>query len=391
MSAIRERHVQAIWYDEALRPVGLRTRRGREVTVLSPGEWNLGEGPDFRNAVLEIGSERRRIVGDVEIHLCPNDWDLHGHGTDPNYRNVIAHVTWGCGPIPRTLPARAVSIWIGRFMTEKTDFSIDSIDLHAYPYCRLPLGIRPCEEWFRANSEECRRLVVDAGCARLRRKGARLVGRLCEAASIRISREQVFYEEVMTALGYARNKETFRHVAERVPLEELIAAREFASPALVTAGSFEAIDRRGSRPHNAPSVRLVRAAEAFVKTPILRYIDAADFSKEGCRKLIDGLRGSRSGVRVMGAGRAAAVLTNVIVPFALAEGRLKEVPEWLPAEDVSAPMRLMANRLFGRDHSPAVWYGGNGVAEQGLLDLARRCRAVYPFCKTCGMARGREI
>ena len=55
MSAVTERHVQAIWYDAALRPRRLRTRRGSEVTVVDPGEWNLGAGPDFRNAVLEIG------------------------------------------------------------------------------------------------------------------------------------------------------------------------------------------------------------------------------------------------------------------------------------------------------------------------------------------------
>jgi hypothetical protein len=31
-------------------------------------------GPDFLGAVLRIGPERRRIRGDVEIHLRPSDW-----------------------------------------------------------------------------------------------------------------------------------------------------------------------------------------------------------------------------------------------------------------------------------------------------------------------------
>ena len=105
MGGMTERHVQAIWYDAALRPPRLFTRRGSEVAVVSPGVWNLGPGPDFTGAVLEIGRDRRRVVGDVEIHLCPSDWDLHGHGADPNYRNVVAHVTWGCGPVPASLPA----------------------------------------------------------------------------------------------------------------------------------------------------------------------------------------------------------------------------------------------------------------------------------------------
>ena len=107
MKPITERHVQAIWYDAALRPKNLTTRRGSEVRVVSPGEWNLEAGPDFRNAVLEVGKERRRIIGDVEVHLCPSDWDFHRHGVDPNYRNVVAHVTWGCGPVPGSLPSGA--------------------------------------------------------------------------------------------------------------------------------------------------------------------------------------------------------------------------------------------------------------------------------------------
>ncbi|MBO7684292.1 MAG: DUF2851 family protein, partial [Kiritimatiellae bacterium] len=129
MSAVSERHVQAIWYDAALRPRRLRTRRGSEVFVVSPGEWNLGPGPDFRNAVLEIGPDRRRLVGDVEIHLCPADWDIHGHGADPNYRNVVAHVTWRGGPDPGSLPSGAVSIWLGPFVAADPSFSPDHIDL----------------------------------------------------------------------------------------------------------------------------------------------------------------------------------------------------------------------------------------------------------------------
>ena len=44
MKAVSERHVQALWYDAALRPPGLFTRCGTAVKVISPGEWNLGAG-----------------------------------------------------------------------------------------------------------------------------------------------------------------------------------------------------------------------------------------------------------------------------------------------------------------------------------------------------------
>lgn len=59
---ITERHVQAIWYDRAFRPSALYTRRGTPLAVVDPGAWNLGPGPDFLGAVLEVGKERRRDV-----------------------------------------------------------------------------------------------------------------------------------------------------------------------------------------------------------------------------------------------------------------------------------------------------------------------------------------
>ena len=62
---ISERHVQAIWYDGALRPEGLRTADGAPVRVVDPGRWNLEAGPDFRDAVLEIGDEVTTIGGIV--------------------------------------------------------------------------------------------------------------------------------------------------------------------------------------------------------------------------------------------------------------------------------------------------------------------------------------
>jgi len=374
---ITERHVQAIWYDAALRPKNLVTRRGSEVRVVSPGEWNLGAGPDFRGAVLELGRERRRVVGDVEVHLMPNDWDFHGHGADPNYRNVIAHVTWGCGPAPSSLPPGAVSIWIGRFVASDPTFSSEQIDLMAYPYARLPGGVRPCELRIGHDPDLARRVLASAGRHRLRMKARRLAGRLCARPGVR---RQVFYEEVMTALGYRFNQVQFRHVAERVPIEALPRETAEARTAMLTAGAFEEWERGGCRPRNGPERRLIAAAEIFTETPTMALVEAEDFSAEACRTMVTAMCGEG----FMGRGRAAAVVANVVVPFAVAEGRVRELPEWLPAEDVSGPVRLTAFRMFGRDHNPAAWYAGNGLLIQGLLQIHRDwCLQVHPDCERC--------
>lgn len=379
MKLLTERHVQAIWYDAALRPKKLATREGREVVVLSPGEWNLESGPDFRNAVLEIGSERQRLVGDVELHLCPNDWDIHGHGSDPNYRNVIAHVTWNDGLPPKSLPCGAESIWLGRFVTEDTTFAPEQIDLLAYPYARLPSEVRPCESGIRHNPDVAQSLLAEAGRYRLRMKARRMAGRLCSSSG---NRHQIFYEEVMTALGYKKNSAQFRRVAERVPIADLPDDVESARNALLVAGGFEDWDRTSYRPRNSPERRLESAASIFTGTPTMRFADADGFARKDCRAMITMMCGERC----MGRGRAAAILANVIAPFALAEDRISSIPDWLPPEDISEPVRLTAFRLFGRDHNPSAFYSGNGLLIQGLLQIHRDyCMRFHPDCRDCGL------
>ena len=381
MKTITERHVQAIWYDAALRPHHLLTRRGSEVSVISPGEWNQEAGPDFRNAVLEMGRERRRIIGDVEVHICPSDWDFHGHGADPRYRNVIAHVTWRCGPTPSSLPPGTISIWLGKFVQCNPSFSTEQIDLAAYPYAKLPLENRPCEEFIGHNPDAAHRVLAAAGTHRLRMKARRMAGRICAASG---NRRQVFYEEIMTALGYKKNMAQFRHVAERIPIEVLPADGEAAKNALLVAGSFEEWDRSGSRPHNTPERRLQSAAQVFTSTPVMSFADVTDFSAVSCRTLVSRMCGNHC----MGRGRAGAILANVIAPFAFAEERISSFPDWLPPEDVSEPVRLTAFRLFGRDHNPAAFYSTNGLHIQGLLQIHRDyCLQFHPDCVRCNLAQ----
>ena len=400
MEPMTERHVQAIWYDSALRPNRLYTRRGSEVNVISPGEWNLGAGPDFRNAVLEVGHDHRRIVGDVEIHLAPSDWDFHHHGADPRYRNVVAHVTWGCGPIPGSLPPGAVSIWIGRFFSGNPSFSTDAIDLMAYPYARLPCGERPCEGRIAHDPVTARKLLTEAGRHRLRMKSRRIAGRLSETVSKNCylashsngedmrstesdSRRQLFYEEVMTALGYSRNTVQFRHVAERVPISVLPEKTDAARTAFLAAGSFEEWDRTSYRPNNTPEHRLEKAAEIFTETSVMSMMDADAFDGRRCRTMVRDMTPGHC----MGRGRAAAIIANVIVPWAMAEERVDEAPEWLPPEDISDPVRLTAFRLFGRDHNPAAFYSTNGLLIQGLLQIHRDyCLQMHPDCSECRFA-----
>ncbi len=381
--SLTERHVQALWYDRMMRPEKLITSSGESVNVIDPGEWNLGAGPDFKNAVLEIGADRHRLQGDVEIHLTPQDWDAHGHGTDPAYNHVILHVVWLSGPHPRTLPDAVQTVWLGRYFVSRPSFSPEQIDLTEYPFERQPTVDRPCAVRFAGHPEQARAVLMEAGAYRLKKKAARLAE---ELLSRPFAREQIFYEEVMAAMGYHDNSAGFRLLAEAVPYDRLMSEPAYAAQALLSASEFITWNRAACRPNNLPEARVETAAQLWAETDIMDLIDQKDFTPGACKEICEKLCANH----LMGMARAAAILANVIVPFALAEGRLVAVPNWLPAEELSSPVRLTAFRMFGRDHNPAVLYSRNGLAIQGLLQIHREyCLVNYPACENCEFGRMR--
>jgi len=382
-----ERHVQALWYDGALRPGDLRTTDGAAVRVVDPGVWNLEAGPDFRGAVLEIGRERRRLCGDVEIHLRPGDWTVHGHADDPAYRGVTAHVTWYPGPPVAGLPAGCISVCLGDFLRTRVDFSPDEIDLAAYPYARLPKTPRPCEAVFARDPDLLVAALRAAGVRRLEGKARRLKALFVR----RGDRAQTFYEEMMAAFGYKHNAAPFRALAERIPWCDLPCGAAAAETVLACAAQMDVARHTpwrtaNVRPSNSPARRISAAAALFagaLPELLLRLgaceLATCDGQKAARRILCESGR--------LGANRAAAMLANVVTPFALAEGRLDRVPDWLCPEDVCTPVRLTAYRLLGRDHNPAL-YAGNGLLIQGLIHVHREfCLAAHPDCSGCALVR----
>lgn len=379
---LTERHVQAVWFDGELRPAAMSTGDGETVTVVHPGEWNLEAGPDFKGAVLEIGAAHRRLEGDVEIHIAPSGWDAHGHGGDPAYANVVAHVTWLCGPAPATLPAGAVSICIGGCATADPSFSHECIDVSAYPFAKIPAGERACFKTVGSDARVAAEVLAAAGETRLNAK-ARRIAAILRARGGASAREQVFYEEMMAVFGYKRNSAAFRRIAAEVPRAQLAAEPDNAAAALLAAARFAEFNRSSTRPANSPEARLAAAARAFSSPAPMFLLDAAAFSPRTLRAMLKLLAGQG----FMGRGRAAAAIANVVVPFAIAERRIDAVPQWLPPEDLSSPVRLMASRMFGRDHYPPAHYSGNGLLIQGLVQIHRDfCLQIHPECFRCTLS-----
>lgn len=70
----------------------LRTTGNLAVTIIDPGHINYDNGPDMRNAVLDIDGIVQK--GDIEFHLNAEDWFRHGHHEDRRYENLILHILW---------------------------------------------------------------------------------------------------------------------------------------------------------------------------------------------------------------------------------------------------------------------------------------------------------
>lgn len=415
-----ERHVQCVWFDNALRPDRLVTSEGESVEVEDPGVWNLEAGPDFLGAALRIGPDRRRMVGDVEVHIHPTAWRQHGHADDPRYARVRVHVTYFPGALPASeFPPGTTQIALRDALAARPDFSFDNVELTAYPFAtRAP--VPPCFRELESWSADRKHALLDAaGEERLRRKAVRFV-----ALSSERGLDQALYEEAMAALGYKQNKPAFRRLASAVPLERLrsesggdpIAAFALLagvsgllppSPSPRWDAESRSFARRvwdawwkrrdrfvhaalprstwslaGVRPANHPLRRLMAAARLFTAAPPVSKTwsgsDLAGFLaqfsalRDGYfdrRATLGGRRFTRTAA-LIGPDRAEALAVNVWIPFLAATrtGPLRRtLLDALPPEADHAILRQTALNLFGPNHPPSLYR--TGLRRQGLVQI----------------------
>ncbi len=431
--AYSERHLHCVWADERYRPEVLKTGTGDAALVVSPGRWNLEAGPDFRDAILILAPDQRRLQGDIEVHIHPRDWDHHGHADNRAYRNVIAHITWFPGRRPEGLPGKAVQIALRDPISAVPTFSFDCLDLTAYPYAALSRTHPPCSTALAGCDPDRVGSILDAaGEERLRIKAVRMGERIR-----RDGPEQVLYEEIMAALGYKHNRTAFRTLARAVTHEALLdhcAGKPHEAYALLmgVAGLLPSAPQpqwddeaarfvrllwsrwwrmqdawsarimspdqwslSGLRPQNHPARRLAAAAGMFAGKPsfhdALSALDAArperwypaaaglitdtpapafwDHRLSWGRPPVDFT------VALIGESRLNAITINILLPFLAATGHdIRPLLARLPAESSNALARQTAHALLGRDHNPSLH--GTGLRRQGLLQI------FHDFCIT---------
>jgi hypothetical protein len=91
-NAFPEKSVMEMWQYRLPGRTDLMTEDGEPIRVIYPGRINDDRGADLRDAV--ISTNHGLVRGDVEIHVKSSNWRGHGHHQDTAYNRVVLHVVY---------------------------------------------------------------------------------------------------------------------------------------------------------------------------------------------------------------------------------------------------------------------------------------------------------
>jgi hypothetical protein len=226
-SAFSEPALHRLWQQGRFPAALLRTAEGQTVEVIRPGDYNRDGGPDFRRATLRLAGKIQH--GDVELHLDANDWFAHQHHRDPKYNDVILHLALA-GPNPPAKIVKENGLTVPQILLalDENLLRIDAAAANTSSAAFPPLLECPLS---RTTAEKIQATVRHVGLMRLIAKAGAFAEQVANT-----SWDQAVYRGLAEAMGYDKNQEPFRRLADLLPVDlvfgELRASRE-VQPALV--------------------------------------------------------------------------------------------------------------------------------------------------------------
>lgn len=415
--------MSAAWHGALMR--SFKTTGGARIDVVFHGHWSHGFGPDFNDAILDDGNGGLQS-GAVEIHTKSSDWYGHGHHLDPRYNSVVLHIV---SIIDTAETRRADGKLVPTAILNVPDAVLFAID-QRLPEIWSELGGSVCaEDLARREPERIRNAILRLGDVRLNDRVQRHEGAMALEHPSSIMLRALF-----DAFGFSENRPPMIELANAL-IRHGIGNRLAAVP---TADRFDVaaafllglsgflpmsprdadvsllepdrirlvedrwrtiapgIDeapiaptrwtRARTRPANHPVARLVTAATLLDATAgdpfgvLIEELRRGDDVARSFRMLCSAARRP-----ALGAGRAVAIASSVILPIALAYARDIGDPEledaasraWaaLPPSEWSRPAKRALAQAAGA--APIRHLGERGM--QGLLHLdpalctPRRC------------------
>jgi len=257
--SLSERVLQKIWLKGNFEQTDLRTSSGKRLRVIDPGRWNLLEGPDFLEARMEVDGQK--LIGDVEVHFHSSDWQLHDHGTNPNFNDVRLHVV--------LYPNESSATVLTLKGTEPELLYLMPLlerDLEDYAIDDALLELEQVEdvEWmlkFMEHPMEARRAKLRTGAeARWVRKVDFAKKRLAGA-----SWREACHQYCLEVLGYARNRAPMSRLALSYTIEDFASGHASAEALFEEERAYWRLS--GLRPANHPKHRLAQYAAICQANP----------------------------------------------------------------------------------------------------------------------------
>jgi hypothetical protein len=127
--------LQFIWQFQYFSKGELATTAGESIQIISPGQYNANQGPDFTDAKIRVG--KTTWAGTVELHNLTSDWDKHNHNGDKNYNNVILHVVWENDTSKIDVPALELKERVSKILLQRYQ---ELINLSAFIPCEKSIA-----------------------------------------------------------------------------------------------------------------------------------------------------------------------------------------------------------------------------------------------------------
>ncbi|MGB0408717.1 MAG: DUF2851 family protein [Opitutales bacterium] len=372
---LSEKVIQKIWMRQDFDCSALRTSSGKVLRVLDPGRWNFNEGPDFREARIEV--DGREIVGDVEVHFRSGDWFAHGHQSNANFGNVVLHVLL----IPEPASDRMLSVQGVEALVLMPLLNRD-LEEHAMEDALLDLenaSQLDCLDSFRAQALTKRREIVHQSALERWHSKLRHAEKRLSAASWSLSCHQCILE----VLGYSRNRAAMSRIALKYTIDDFAGA-DSAMLASIFEASSGLWKLSGLRPANHPKRRLSQYAALCrhdagwpdalasvlgqqvvpVDQPTSRFRRAAE-----CKAMESSVSDQVFGGQ-LSSSRLSTLFADAIFPLAHAAKCMdseRHWYHWYPG-DMPSSLRRLASELELNDSARPI---SNGLL-QGLLGIVLR-------------------
>ncbi|MBF9252434.1 DUF2851 family protein [Pontibacter sp. 172403-2] len=204
---MKEDFLHYIWQHQYFDKTHLSTTAGEPVQMLRTGFYNTDAGPDFKEALLQIGEVE--WSGSVEVHLKASDWYCHQHQQDLKYDQVVLHVVWEADKPVLHIDGTPVP-------TLELKGRINLALLHTYEQLQQSRHAVPCAPFWPSINEITKTMMLERALVeRLEARGEEVLKFYTTGGN---DWEQAAYGVLLRGFGFKTNQQAFELLAKALPL-----------------------------------------------------------------------------------------------------------------------------------------------------------------------------